>query len=285
MRVKDLHLFTHFMMNSNLINQINKTIKDFSIPLWFPDLTNELVNIGEKIIKEDFGLTLSEYRTNIVWHKNKNIPRNIVTEISNPFSNDSNTIQVEILDSEIISSYKESQIGFYDADEIINGSINNCITEAIDYIKLVPSLLRSIFTLVRSLHLIKLEDNAYDVSFSEPHIPFSIFISVPNKRLTADYLRVAEAIIHEAMHLQLTLIEKVVPLVDKSENKYYSPWKEENRTVEGVLHALYVFRVLDSFFGKIINLDVLSMADEEFLYHRKQTIISQITKIHDFANC
>jgi hypothetical protein len=269
-------------MNNNLINQITKTIKDSSTPLWFPDLTKELVNIGEKNIKENFELTLSEYGTNIVWYKDKKIPRNIVTEISNPLSNDSNSIQIEILDRNIVNSYKESQIRFYESDEIINAPIIDCIKEAIEIIKLVPSLLSIVFDLVRSLHLIKLDNNEYDVSFSEPYMPFSIFISVPNERVTTDNLRVSEAIIHESMHLQLSLMERMLPFVYSSDRKFYSPWKKELRKSQGILHALYVFRVIGDFY-KIVESNISLETSLSFIQKRRQEISKQVNEIKDFT--
>lgn len=58
-------------------------------------------------------------------------------------------------------------------------------------------------------------------------------------------LRVAENLIHETMHLQLTLFESLCPLVDtESAWSVYSPWKHQERPAQGVLHGLYVFCVL-----------------------------------------
>ena len=36
-----------------------------------------------------------------------------------------------------------------------------------------------------------------------------------------------------------------MPLVTPTERTYFSPWRNEYRTAQGVLHALYVFRVID----------------------------------------
>jgi hypothetical protein len=49
------------------------------------------------------------------------------------------------------------------------------------------------------------------IRYSSPAIPFSIFVSVPPADERNVVARLAEAIIHEAMHLQLTLIEAIVP--------------------------------------------------------------------------
>ena len=63
-----------------------------------------------------------------------------------------------------------------------------------------------------------------------------------------------EAILHEAMHLQLSLIERYIPLIESTgETKlYYSPWRNEARPARGVLHGLFVFRAIYEFFSILI---------------------------------
>jgi HEXXH motif-containing protein len=53
------------------------------------------------------------------------------------------------------------------------------------------------------------------------------------------------------MHLQLTLIEGLVPLVDNSPTTTFSPWKHQNRPLQGVVHGLYVFGVLFEALGAL----------------------------------
>jgi HEXXH motif-containing protein len=90
-----------------------------------------------------------------------------------------------------------------------------------------------------------LHGDDYDTSFSDPSIPFSIFLSVPAQGVRRSLLRVAESLIHETMHLQLTLFETHFPLVDTASTwSIYSPWKKQQRRTQGVLHGLYVFSVL-----------------------------------------
>jgi HEXXH motif-containing protein len=99
--------------------------------------------------------------------------------------------------------------------------------------------------LVWRCHVIVAKDADYDVSFSDPEIPFSIFISVPVQNDRSSLLRVAENIVHEAMHLQLSLFERCCPLIDTASTwTLHSPWKHERRPAQGILHGLYVFHVL-----------------------------------------
>src|SRR5260370_9947238 len=94
-------------------------------------------------------------------------------------------------------------------------------------------------------HVIAAREADYDVSFSDPEIPFSIFISVPSQNDRSSVLRVAESIVHETMHLQLSLFERCCPLIDTASTwTLHSPWKHERRPAQGILHGLYVFHVL-----------------------------------------
>ena len=121
------------------------------------------------------------------------------------------------------------------------------LEEAISFLNFVPTIWPTVSTLVRSLHVIEPVEDEVDVSFSDPTVPFSIFVSVPRMWSEVAALRVAEAILHETMHLQLTLVERVVPLVVPQQAMYYSPWRDEQRDSEGILQALYVFGVIRSF--------------------------------------
>ena len=107
---------------------------------------------------------------------------------------------------------------------------------AFDALRSVESLGETIFTLVRSLHVLESQRDT-DVSFSSPGLPFSIFVSVPTPDERDAVIRLAESIVHEAMHLQLSLIEDGCALVTGGEDTAYSPWKQRDRPVQGVLHG------------------------------------------------
>jgi hypothetical protein len=76
---------------------------------------------------------------------------------------------------------------------------------AFRWIERAPTLSRSIGWPLRSLHV---ADPEFDISHSDPEVPFSIFVSVPGVDEPYGPLRLAEQIVHECMHLQLTLIER-----------------------------------------------------------------------------
>lgn len=118
--------------------------------------------------------------------------------------------------------------------------------------KMVDPLYLEISRLVRSIHILDTEYEYLDISYSNPNLPFSIFISLCKDSSSISSLRVAESILHETMHLKLSLIETFSDIVDtKSSNLFYSPWREEKRPAQGVLHGLYVFRGVYDFYEQI----------------------------------
>jgi len=161
--------------------------------------------------------------------------------------------------------------------------ILTCLQEAIEILTSLPTLHRTVAKLVRVCHLIKPEDDNYDVSYSDPQVPFSIFVSVPQSRRTNDALRVAESIVHEAMHLQLTLIEQATPLVhSSSDERYFSPWKGAYRSPQGVLHALYVFRVIAQYLERLLELPGWPLSSIDHMRHRHREIALQVHEIATF---
>ena len=65
--------------------------------------------------------------------------------------------------------------------------------------------------------------------------------------------RLAENIVHEALHLQLTLVDTIEPLVidDPNEAQVFSPWRNEPRNVLGLVHAVYVFGNIRHFWKRV----------------------------------
>ena len=267
------------MPKSELAENIKLAIADVSRPLWFPHLTPHLAATGWQTLKNEFGLTSSNYGTARILSGDIDAPLSVF-----PFQDKSGEtpFSLELLPQELTVSYSASQIDFYNAAELTTQPVLACLADAIELIKLGPGLRESVFTLIRSLHLLKLNDDTYDVSFSEPQVPFSVFVSVPQNRIKADSLRVAEALIHEAMHLQLSLIEKVVPLISSHEQKFYSPWKHEYRNSTGILHALYVFRVIESFYEQLKLKQQFSPIDLDFIKNRRSDISLQISEMKRF---
>ncbi len=249
---------------------------------WFPELTWDLVDAGTRALFDSTGIPPSEYGTARVIARDAAAARNIAEHLLIHSETEcfERTIQVETLNREFTRRYEESGISFYMAEEIFSSNLLKSLRDALNLLARIPTISATVAALVRSLHLIKPEDDEYDVSFSEPHIPFSIFVSVPQKYNNLNRPRIAEAILHEAMHLQLTLIEQALPLVDLTRGRYFSPWKKEYRSARGVLHALYVFRVIDSL---LKNLSYSCSSDvAQYVDRRRNEIRIQIGEIQQF---
>jgi HEXXH motif-containing protein len=116
-------------------------------------------------------------------------------------------------------------------------------------IALIPDLLARVLHHVGAIGLLMINDDDYDQSHSAPELGTTILVSVPVGRRLAP-LRVAESVVHEAMHLQLGVLEGRVPLV-QTPGLLHSPWRTTVRPAGGVLHGLYVFACLREFFLRI----------------------------------
>jgi hypothetical protein len=272
---------------SDLKTKIEKTLLDESVPLWFPDLTKDLAEFGWERLYRERQINPESYSTNRLLFPNSDFPCEIIAVFTkdDESSEVNEIIQLEMLLPQVSGIYTKQGAEFYKKSEILDSSIEDTLREAFSVLRQVPSLNNSVFDLVRALHLIKSdEDGEYDVSFSEPHIPFSIFVSVPRKRVFADFLRVAEAIVHEAMHLQLTLVEHIVPLVITSSEEFYSPWRSEFRNAKGLIHALYVFRSIDDFLRELLKDFRWDSDIVKYIQERKTMIKQQVTGIKSFRS-
>ncbi len=264
--------------DADLIERTKSALENVSDCPWLPDLTVDLVKMGWRVLYQETGLSPSTYGTSRVIAKSIQAPRNVVSYLSNSWA-------IEILNENLADNYKDVGIEFYTATEIQDANLSSSLEDALNLIKQVPTLYETVAALVRSVHLIKPEDEDYDVSFSEPHIPFSIFVSVPQQQSSTTALRVAEAVVHEAMHLQLTLIEQSVPLAISASQQYYSPWRKECRDTQGVLHALFVFRVIDRMLDQLASIGSHKSDLTEYIQGRRYEIGRQISEIRSFQYC
>jgi HEXXH motif-containing protein len=147
-----------------------------------------------------------------------------------------------------------------------------------------PFLSSAVSELVWRCHIVRAQDEDYDVSFSDPAIPFSVFISTPAKNDRRSILRVAESLIHETMHLQLTLFEVCCPLVDSAFSwSMYSPWKRQERPAQGILHGLYVFHIL-RWMWQQVSLTARNEIDRDFALRRIIEINDEILSVRALEN-
>jgi hypothetical protein len=154
------------------------------------------------------------------------------------------------------------------------------IRRAFAIMESVPELSRAVSELIRSIQLLKSENEEFDISHSDPAVPFSIFVSVGKSEGIVADLRICESILHEAMHLKLTLIEENVNLVvSGTTEQYHSPWRGENRPVRGVLHGLFVFRAIHDFYKEILSMAEWGATATEFAKDRIFSVEEEISII------
>ena len=277
-------------MDSLLLPPLKQAIKDalgnpYPDP-WLPELTTSLVGWAQQELRSRTGMTADDYGTERVLAGSIEAPRLVGARLPVLIGVDGTTRQVtvEFLTKTGIGAYGDIGLCFYTPDEVANSGIVRCLQDAIDVLARIPSLQATVATLMRTCHVLKPESDSYDVSHSDPQVPFSVFVSIPQSRGPTDALRVAESLVHEAMHLQLTLIERLLPLVEESDQTYFSPWKTAKRPPRGVLHALYVFRVLDSIFGRLLELHGWSFASADHIRERRCEIAQQISEVRAFKD-
>ena len=268
----------------DLSERIRASLETSKSDPWFPELTPEVTASAWDKLGGEIGLTPDSYGTARVLFGVVAGPRDIVRclETCRPNCGMAPSISMEALPLEVALRYKKAGITFYSSGDILNTPVLTCVDDALSIINRVPSLMRTVAALVRSFHVIKPKDLNNDVSFSEPEVPFSIFVSVPEERVENDALRVAEAIVHEAMHLQLTMIEELMPLVNRTRAKYFSPWRMTYRPAQGVLHALYVFGVINEFLSQLSSRTTSANHVRQYADVRRADIGSQINAIEGF---
>jgi HEXXH motif-containing protein len=270
----------------DLAEQILTALDDDKSSLWFPELTNDLAEVGWKNLIKEKGITPSNYGTARVALNDPLGPREILTSLSiDGPENVKINIPIELLPHNLLRQYEESKMTFYSSSELTSTSTLKTLTDAFELIRRVPTLFNTVSTLVKSLHLIKPELDDYDISLSKPDIPFSIFVSIPQENNEINALRLAEAIVHESMHLQLSLIEELMPLTANSDNKYFSPWKNEYRTSQGILHALYVFSVIEGFLRILMSFPRTFDYCSKYIARRRIKIRNEVKQINEFQFC
>jgi len=271
----------------DLAVRVRTALRDTNAPLWLPGLTADLADTAWRRLGRDLGLTRDSYGTARVLRGDPQEIRQVVAFLDVPSADGTgrDAIPIELLPEDVALRCAGPDVRFFGADEIVEKGVCGCIEEALEILGDVPTVLPTVCSLLRALHLIDPADDEIDISFSEPGLPFSAFVSVPGPGTVAGALRVAEALLHEAMHLQLTLVDAVVPLVMPTGRSYFSPWRNEYRTAQGVLHALYVFRVIDAFLDAAPFEGPALAPLRHHARERRATIARQVREIRGFREC
>lgn len=146
-------------------------------------------------------------------------------------------------------------------------------------IALVPSLEAATLSAIESIHLLS-ADPGYDISHSEPRWRTNIFVSRPDRTGHVGELRFAESVIHEAMHLHLTNNEESVPLVQDFNGLMASPWRAKPRSIQGVLHGLFVFTCLAVYFRTLSESPFIDASGRNHITLRLAEIGSEVAGLN-----
>ena len=132
--------------------------------------------------------------------------------------------------------------------------------------------------LVRNIHPLAAEPG-YDVSHSQPRWREAIFVSCPERGDDIGAIRLAESVVHEAMHLHLTNEEERAPLVAVSRSMAHSPWRDTERPVRGVMHGLFVFTCIHRFLRTVAVATPLADGVRRYVGERIRTITEEVEQV------
>lgn len=199
----------------------------------------------------------------------------------------SNTLQSTYLEipigNELRDFYEEHGLSPLSEPRIYSADVIGQLRKSFELLGLIPEVLQCVSTLVRTIQVLSTEDPDFDISYSHPEIPFSIFVSTGMDNSLISTVRLAESILHEAMHLKLTLIEKSIQLIQPgSKEEFYSPWRETHRPLRGVLHGMFVFRAISDFYELLLTTKIVTPIVSDFLRWRIEQICSELLAVHEF---
>jgi HEXXH motif-containing protein len=190
---------------------------------------------------------------------------------------------IESLRPDVTQRYLDFGLDFYSPDEVLGSNLFRILDRAVHIISGVRGAALTVSAVLSVVHILKPESAEYDISYSEPTLPFSIFVGIdPGWQANRD-LRVAESILHECMHLQLTLIEDQMLLIAADNEHHLSPWRQALRPTRGVLHALYVFRVIQDFFSAVLASISLSADEHDHIRRRLNGIDAEVEQMGDLS--
>lgn len=213
--------------------------------LWFPELAHELVT--EFVAKNGNWTRLTSiYGTQRWLSGNPDAP----LEDRGTFWLGHHKTTVEYLPASVSNFFSHLTL-----TETLPRSVSSQLQRSADVLMMVDGLADAVGRLVRVVHVLSAPKDQ-DISHSSPDLPFSIFVSVPEPIERDATLRLAESIVHEAMHLHLSLLEMLRPMVTDVDAYGYSPWKDELRPVGGLVHGLYVFAVIHQVLGVLSSQSV-----------------------------
>jgi hypothetical protein len=270
-----------------LLKEIVQGFINHPYPLWEANLTELLVQERWVELGINHQINSGNYSTVACIYNNGNdkIPF-IKNQPIISFDGGNRVVHLESPSFDYLQTfYDEHGLVLLSENELTSSHAASKIKSALNTVDQVPLATACINKLIRSIHILKQEDVEIDVSYSHPVIPFSIFVSICQDNSMLSNLRVAESILHEAMHLKLTLIEEITPMVKSTTaGLYFSPWREEKRPAQGVLHGLFVFSAIHDFYLQMLAKFSDLKDVNSYLIFRIEDIEKELKSLDDFPN-
>ena len=193
----------------------------------------------------------------------------------------SEPIVIEALPTQARERY--GSLGFHLVSEPPTTEELTLCQKALALFNIGDRLLEAVVTLVRSIHVLASTSPGYDISYSDPELPCSIYVSLPTGERHAEF-RLAESILHEAMHLQLTMLENEVLLIADADSVGYSPWQCTSRPISGLMHGLFVFGVIDQWLEGLGAGDTGGGPKLAYVARRRAQIAAEIGMVSQIAD-
>jgi len=252
---------------------------------WFDGLGRALAQSYWHTIEDSFGLNRRDYGTARFLAKDGDERCDEVAAVPLPDAFGSRSpLVVERLHGCALRRYSDLGLRFHEPDELGDIRLAGRLKGALQRLGAVPGAAAAIGSVLAVIHIAKPEGPDYDVSYSDPEVPFSIFVGIDDADQSNGDLRVAEGILHECMHLQLTLIEGALPMVTGNGERHLSPWQRTMRPAQGVLHGLYVFRVVQDLCRAMLEGGRCTAPERAYFERRITTIEAEVCELSGFAS-
>jgi len=228
-------------------------------------------------IEHAVGLSRETYGTGRHARGDRSAQRRVLGVIPTPPEcGRSGTIVIEELDPGIAAPYRAMGLEFATAEDVIRIKALPRLLAALDAVAALPDLAAALGGVLAAVHILKPPGADYDVSHSDPEVPFSAFVGVQPEPGPLDRLRLAEELVHECMHLQLTLHEAQHPLVHGNGELHQSPWMGCHRPTQGLLHGFFVFSALDTFLARLYETRRLNSTETAHVEARRREIAGDL---------
>ena len=247
---------------------------------WTPALPAGLRQVGVSDLLTPLGVDFESYGTARMMARDARESRRTIGKVDHPVGRKGGLVLLEKLPPRAVAELEAMGLSVRTVDESTALADIEILRQAWVLIHAAwPELSCSVEQLVRCIHLVKASSPDTDCSYSRPDLPFSVFLSVPSPGSHARVERVAEALVHETMHLQLSLLERGIQLVesDRPDAVSFSPWRDCERNAQGVLHGLYVFVIVQRMWQLASQRSPRGL-DERFAEARVRAVRDEIGK-------